>query len=60
MPLEPRLSDKELHAINVAAVTREHRVDPRLGMSRSQNTCGFVLNVVVLETIVPCLQLTGE
>jgi len=27
----PYLSDKELNAINVAAVTREYRVDPRIG-----------------------------
>ncbi len=31
MAPDPRLNDKELAAINVAAVTREYRVDPRIG-----------------------------
>jgi hypothetical protein len=29
---DPRLSDKEMAAINAAAVTREYRVQPHLGM----------------------------
>lgn len=33
MAADPRLSDKELAAINAAAVTREYRVQPHLGAS---------------------------
>lgn len=31
---DPRLSDKELAALNAAAVTREYNVHPRLGRDR--------------------------
>ena len=31
MPASPRLSDRELAAINAAAVTREYNVKPHLG-----------------------------
>lgn len=31
MPPSPRLSDRELAAINAAAVTREYNVKPHLG-----------------------------
>ena len=32
MGVDPRISDNELAAINAAAVTREYRVEPHLGM----------------------------
>jgi len=32
MAPDPRMSDKELAAINAAAVTQEYRVQPHLGM----------------------------
>ena len=32
MVSDPRISDRELAAINAAAVTREYRVQPHLGM----------------------------
>lgn len=37
MAPDPRLSDKELHAINAAAVTREYNVNPRLGRLFAEN-----------------------
>lgn len=40
----PRLSDKELFAINQAAVTKEYKVDPRIGPSTHQ-----LLNVVLID-----------
>lgn len=33
MVADPRISDKELAAINAAAVTKEYRVQPHLGLS---------------------------
>ena len=33
MVADPRISDRELAAINAAAVTREYRVQPHLGGS---------------------------
>lgn len=35
MAPDPRLSDKELAAINAAAVTQEYRVQPHLGRCRT-------------------------
>lgn len=32
MVVDPRIGDNELAAINAAAVTREYRVQPHLGM----------------------------
>lgn len=32
MVVDPRISDRELAAVNAAAVTREYRVQPHLGM----------------------------
>jgi hypothetical protein len=38
MATDPRISDKELAAINAAAVTREYRVQPHIGASGNQGS----------------------
>lgn len=40
MVVDPRISDNELAVINAAAVTREYRVQPHLGMFAT--TCPFL------------------
>jgi len=40
MVVDPRISENELAAINAAAVTREYRVQPHLGMFAT--TCPFL------------------
>lgn len=40
MVVDPRISDRELATINAAAVTREYRVQPHLGMFTA--TCPFL------------------
>jgi hypothetical protein len=49
MVVDPRISDNELAAINAAAVTREYRVQPHLGMFTT--TCQF------LSCLTPFLQI---
>lgn len=40
MVVDVRMSDRELAAINAAAVTREYRVQPHLGASLLIALCG--------------------
>lgn len=59
MAADPRISDRELAAINAAAVTREYRVQPHLGALRRTRTTGAAL-ILLLQTIAPFQRLTGE
>lgn len=48
MPPSPRLSDKELAALNVAAVTKEYNVKPHLGTSHLLKASQHRLRRIVL------------
>jgi hypothetical protein len=54
MVVDPRINDRELAAINAAAVTREYRVQPHLGMS----TETYELHAG-LPGLTPFLQITA-
>ena len=45
MVADPRISDKELSAINAAAVTREYNVQPHLGEERPDDLQEAVLSL---------------
>lgn len=59
MAADPRISDRELAAINAAAVTREYRVQPHLGASVHTRTHTAAANVL-LQTIAPSQPSTGK
>ena len=59
MAADPRISDRELAAINAAAVTREYRVQPHLGAYEKHQMCSAVLDLL-LQTTAPSQPLTGE
>ena len=60
MVADPRISDKELAAINAAAVTREYNVQPHLGMESLDDLQEAALSLgAFLQTTAPSLPLTG-
>lgn len=60
MAPDPRLSDKELAAINAAAVTQEYRVQPHLGGSSANFKAANSLMHIAYQIIALYLPSMGK